>query len=194
MEYKTKGVNLNMLKYGILGLLNYGDMTGYEICKVFKNSLNYFWTAQTSQIYRELEVLEKREWIKKWNVKQNGKPDKNICSITDSGRKELMRWLSELNLSMNMRSSILMKTFFLGELPVANSLNFFRKLNKEYRKLLRNLKAADHSINFYKEIIPNKRNTLFWQMTTDYGKRYMQMYIDWSESCIRILENIEEEQ
>ena len=47
-----------MLKHGILVLLNYGDMSGYEIREVFKNSLNYFWTVQTSQIYREIGVLE----------------------------------------------------------------------------------------------------------------------------------------
>lgn len=31
-----------MLKHGILGLLNYGDMTGYEIREVFNKSLNFF--------------------------------------------------------------------------------------------------------------------------------------------------------
>ena len=48
-----------MLKHGILGLLNYGDMTGYEIKTAFEDSLNHFWHAQTSQIYRELQLLEK---------------------------------------------------------------------------------------------------------------------------------------
>lgn len=47
-----------MLKHGILGLLNYQDMTGYEINTVFRDSLCYFWNAQTSQIYRELQTLE----------------------------------------------------------------------------------------------------------------------------------------
>ena len=45
-----------MLKHGILGLLNYGDMTGYEIREAFESSLKFFWPAQTSQIYRELNV------------------------------------------------------------------------------------------------------------------------------------------
>ena len=49
-----------MLKHGILGLLNYGDMTGYEIREVFNKSLNFFWQAQSSQIYRELRTLEKK--------------------------------------------------------------------------------------------------------------------------------------
>ena len=48
-----------MLKHGILGLLNYGDMTGYEIREIFNKSLNFFWQAQSSQIYRELRTLEK---------------------------------------------------------------------------------------------------------------------------------------
>lgn len=31
-----------MLKHGILGLLNYHDMTGYEIMEVFRDSLRFF--------------------------------------------------------------------------------------------------------------------------------------------------------
>lgn len=30
-----------MLKHGILGLLNYHDMTGYEIMEVFRDSLQF---------------------------------------------------------------------------------------------------------------------------------------------------------
>ena len=65
-----------MLKHGILGLLNYGDITGYEIKEVFERSLNYFWTAQTSQIYRELQTIEKKGWAKSTRIEQAGKPDK----------------------------------------------------------------------------------------------------------------------
>ena len=90
-----------MLKHGILGLLNYGDMSGYEIREVFHDSLNYFWTAQTSQIYREIGVLEQNGWIEKQTVRQSGKPDKNICSITDEGRQELLRWLSAPEIDEN---------------------------------------------------------------------------------------------
>ncbi len=181
-----------MLKHGILGLLNYGNMSGYEIREVFKDSLNYFWMAQTSQIYRELGVLEKNRWIERRTVEQNGKPNKNICSITDEGRKELLRWLSEPGADMDMHASTLMKTFFMGELPVSCSLNFFKELNKEYGTALDNLQQADHSIRLYQEMIPDKKKALFWQMTFDFGKRYMQMYLEWTEHCIHLLENMEE--
>lgn len=182
-----------MLKHGILGLLNYGDMSGYEIRKVFKDSLNYFWTAQTSQIYRELSVLEKNSWIEKRTVEQDGKPNKNICSITGEGRKELLRWLSEpdVDVDMDKRFPTLMITFFMGELPVSNSLDFFKELNRKYRNDLASLQDADKSIIFYQDLLPDKKNALFWQMTSDFGKRYMEMYIDWTEHCIQLLDNLE---
>jgi len=84
---------MKMLKHGILGLINYREMTGYEIMQTFRDSLNFFWKAQTSQIYRELQTLEKKEWVAKTVVLQQGKPDKNVYSITQEGRCELLRWL-----------------------------------------------------------------------------------------------------
>ena len=183
-----------MLKHGILGLLNYGDMNGYEIREVFRNSLNYFWTAQSSQIYREIGALERNGWIEKRTVEQDGKPNKKICSITDEGKKELLRWLSEPDIDMDMRSSNLMKIFFMGKLPISDGLNFFKELDKECHDALDNLKKASDSIHLYQEMLPDKKDALFWQMTLDFGRRYMQMYLDWAGSCIDLLESTEEGQ
>ena len=102
-----------MLKHGILGLLNYADMSGYEILETFKHSLNHFWNAQKSQVYRELISLENLWYIRGTWIEQEGKPDKKMYSITDDGRKELLDWLSE-ELKETARIPLLMKTFFLG--------------------------------------------------------------------------------
>ncbi len=40
------------------------EMTGYEIMEIFRGSLNYFWDAKTSQIYRELQRLEHKGMCK----------------------------------------------------------------------------------------------------------------------------------
>lgn len=178
-----------MLKHGILGLLNYGDMTGYEIRETFQNSLNFFWPAQTSQIYREITVLEENGWISRRTVLQDGKPSKNICAITDSGREELRRWLKEPTGLSLMRSPILMKTFFLGELPISGSLEFFRELQEEQRHHLASLQQTDTSISQYRQQVSDEKSALFWQMTADFGKRYGQMYLQWVEACIHLLEN-----
>ena len=77
-----------MLKHGISGLLNYGSMTGYDIVHIFKDSLRYFWQAQTSQIYRELQTIKKNGWATDETVVQDGKPDKKVFTITESGKEE----------------------------------------------------------------------------------------------------------
>lgn len=47
------------LAHGILGLLHYGSMSGYDLSKAFRASVNLFWHAQTSQIYATLDKLER---------------------------------------------------------------------------------------------------------------------------------------
>ena len=60
------------------------------------------------------------------------------------------------------------------------------------RQALEALRHTDTSITSYQEMIPDKKSALFWQMTADFGKRYVQMYLEWIENCIHLLENMEE--
>jgi len=55
------------LEYAILGFLNYHPYTGYDLKKIFDNSVQHFWVADQSQIYRTLIHLtegDSRAWIR----------------------------------------------------------------------------------------------------------------------------------
>lgn len=179
-----------MLKHGILGLLNYQDMTGYEIMEVFRDSLQFFWNAQTSQIYRELQGLEKKGWVTKTVVPQQGKPDKNVYAVNESGREELLRWLADDRLDISTKVPVLMRVFFMGERGREENLAYFKRLKKECEEFQRSLGAVPHYIEEYSSFVEDKEKTLYWQMTVDYGYRSMQTYIDWAQSCIERLEHI----
>lgn len=43
------------LAFGILGFLNLGPMSGYNLVKAFESLLQFFWHAQNSHIYLELK-------------------------------------------------------------------------------------------------------------------------------------------
>ena len=62
-----KGSENFMLKHGILGLLNYGSMTGYDIMLTFRNSLNYLRNPLMMKIFfrGELGIEENIEYFKK---------------------------------------------------------------------------------------------------------------------------------
>lgn len=176
-----------MLKHGILGLLNYHEMTGYEIMEVFRDSLNYFWDAKTSQIYRELHGLEQKEWVSKTVILQNGKPDKNMYSITESGRTELLRWLADDDLGLRVKAPVLMKVFFLGERSTDENIRYFERVKEHCELFLKSLEAVPQHIDAYKNMIGQEDKALYWQMTVEYGRRSMQMQMEWAQDCIRRL-------
>ncbi len=181
-----------MLKHGILGLLNYGPMTGYEIMLVFRDSLHFFWSAQTSQIYRELQGLEAKGWVEKTKVRQQGRPDKNIYGLTTEGREELLRWLSEGEPALNPRSQILMKVFFLGERGREENIRYFEGLKEYCGLFLESLDAAQENIVRYRAQISEPEKTVYWEMTVDLGRRNMRMYMEWAQRCVERLKEEEE--
>ena len=176
-----------MLKHGILGLINNGDKTGYEIMTVFRDSLKHFWTAQTSQIYRELQTMEKAGWIRQQSVSQAGKPDKKVFSITPAGHKELLRWLRDDNLPAGVRNPFLMKTFFMGELPVEDNIAFFRAF-QEASVFPDEGKQASAKADLYQQAVKQPEKAIYWKLTIEFGRMYEKMQREWCEYCIRELE------
>ena len=179
-----------MLKHGILGLLNYGSMTGYEINKAFKDSLSYFWNAQTSQIYRELQTIKSNGWATDEVVEQIGKPDKKIFTITESGRAELNRWLVEDNTEFVTRIPILMKTFFRGERSLEENIAYFSQLEDMGIDFLTQFQNEPPKAEDYSKRLKDPMNAVFWEMTVEFGKMYIQMYFSWVNQCKMRLEGI----
>ena len=176
-----------MLKHGILGLINNGDKTGYEIMIVFRDSLNHFWTAQTSQIYRELQTMEKAGWISQTHVAQSEKPDKNVFSITQAGREELLRWLRDDNLPAGFKNPFLMKTFFMGELPAEENIAFFKAF-RDASVFLDDGKQVSKNADMYRKAAEHPEKAVYWKLTIEFGRMYEKMQREWCEYCIRVLE------
>ena len=179
-----------MLKHGILGLINNSDKTGYEIMIVFRDSLKHFWTAQTSQIYRELQTMEKAGWITQHSVAQTGKPDRNVFSITPAGHEELLRWLRDNNLPSGIRNPFLMKTFFMGELPVEENIAFFKAF-QEASVFPDDGKQASAKAILYQQAVKNPEKAIYWKLTIEFGRMYEKMQREWCEYCIRELEEFQ---
>ena len=180
-----------MLKHGILGLINNGDKTGYEIMTVFRDSLNHFWTAQTSQIYRELQAMEKAGWISRTHVPQTGKPDKNVFSITEAGREELLRWLRDDGLPTGFKNPFLMKIFFMGELPVEESIAFFETFRNDTVFPDEGMRASAN-VDLYRQVIDHPEKALYWKLTIEFGRRYERMQREWCEWCIQELKGLQQ--
>ena len=155
----------------------------------FRDSLSHFWVAQTSQIYRELGVLEEKGWIKSTHIKQEGRPDKNMLSITDTGREELHKWLNE-DVNKSIRSALLMKTFFRGECSIEDNIEYFNNIVENINVFPNGKAAAPDAVQKYMELIDDPMKALYWKFTLDYGMMYEEMLREWCKSCIKTLEEI----
>jgi len=179
------------LPFGILGLLRYNDNTGYDLAKLYKESLYTFWHAQHSQIHRELNSMEKKGWVSSQIVIQNGKPNKRIYTITDSGQDAFNEWMKEpANLYKNYSSPLLLSVFFGAASPEET----LRKLKDERDARIANLplhiEKHQALLDNYKVTLKNGESEyMYWQMILDYGIAQAKMVIDWAQACIDKLES-----
>lgn len=177
------------LKHGILGLLNYGPTTGYDLDKTFKGSLNFFWQAQTSQIYRELNAMEKQGWITSETVIQTDKPNKKIFTLTENGKEELHRWLAHNSIEedIRVRDPFLVKLFFLGEIDTAANIETMKQFKQCCEYALEKIKET--LICCETEAEQNKK-AFYWGTTASFGQYYYEMCIRWAEDTMIRLEEL----
>lgn len=178
------------LKHGLLGLLNYSAMTGYELGKAFQDSLSFFWQAQPSQIYRELNKLEEQGHLSSIIEYQTDKPNKRIYSITESGKAELVEWLAQSNPNelMATRSEVLMRLFFSAAKKPEDALTDLKKVEAVYKSYAAQLMQLNQVIDSYKAIVQSDMDALYWDLTADFGYAYANMCSEWAERCVKRLE------
>jgi DNA-binding PadR family transcriptional regulator len=174
------------LKHGILGLLTYSPMSGYDLMKAFNESLKFFWSAQTSQIYRELETLASSGWIETQGESQRGHLVKTVFAITGEGRAELLRWLREgPDDRSGGRSPFLLRLFFSS----IGGTGSIREL-VEARKAQAEAQAAELR-DVIDRIIPerlgrarNKLAAFCWTQAAEYGLSQFEAEARWAEACL----------
>jgi DNA-binding PadR family transcriptional regulator len=180
------------LKHGLLGLLNYSEMTGYELDKAFRASLGFFWQGRMSQIYRELTAMEGSGWLTSERVIQDEKPNKKIYRITDSGKSELRNWLAapetDIADAMRIRSAFLMRIFFAGETGGEQALKPLATFRDQCSLALANLNAASGNIVAYSAIINSAERARYWKIAKAFGESYYRAAIAWANQALADLE------
>ncbi len=186
------------LQNGILGLLTYKDLSGYELKTLFDKSINYIWEASLSQIYRELKKLEGYGHITSRVVHQEDKPDKKVYSLTHDGQSSFYDWLKDTpEKAISPKRDEFMLRLFFGAALSNNDLmlqfqNFSQSLTK-YEKIFgeNNVDKIKSTLHEEKDQ-NNKTEDLLWQFTIRRLEMTMQMLKKWSDECIQELSKLDE--
>jgi PadR family transcriptional regulator AphA len=170
------------LKHAILGFLSFSPLTGYELKKAFDRSVQHFWPANQSQIYRTLSELSEAGWVDVEVIAREERLDMKRYHITSSGRQELHGWLSTPLPPHDYREPFLIQVYFAGKL---NDEEVERLLAHELRALEETLAAMNAMLSMHRAQLEkhlDPRAYFLSVATLEFGIRSNQAALDWLRS------------
>ena len=84
---------LTATEAAILGLLELGELSGYDLSRNVETGIGMFWSPAQSGIYAVLPRLVEKGYATARTVTQERRPDKQVYRITDRGHEALRRWI-----------------------------------------------------------------------------------------------------
>jgi len=167
---ETNSNRLTTTEYGVLGLLAFGESSGYDLARAATRSIDYMWAPSRSQIYKVLPRLVAAGYAESREVEQRGRPDKAIYRITPGGLTALRVWVETVEEASP--GVFTMKLFFAWTAsPEAahEQLALYRSQVErhlaEFEEMERNLSSRDdpvHSRVALRHGILRARATLEW--------------------------------
>lgn len=100
------------LKFALLGLIALKPRSGYDIKRVVDTSIYFIWNVTGPQIYTTLRTMRDEQLISTKHIPQQGKPDKQIHTITKTGLAQLKSIANESVQTTVVRDEILLRLFF----------------------------------------------------------------------------------
>jgi DNA-binding PadR family transcriptional regulator len=176
------------LNFAILGFLNYQPFSGYDLKKIFDDSIRHFWYADQSQIYRTLNQLKEDNYVTQEIVEQQDRPDRKVYHITKEGKLALKEWLVSTPKVDAPHSGPLIQVFFAGQFENQVILRMFQFMDKVMDDLLKDYAEVPEVIESYRSLVKSDRELYFWKSTLDLGIRIAKAQQEWARHLIDDLE------
>ncbi len=168
----------------ILGILQYRDMTSYDVKKAIEKSTAFFYNASMGSIHPALKKLETAGSVTATSIVENGRA-KKIYSITDKGREVFTRWLGEGLPLEKFKDETLVRLFFFGNIAPdeqAQHITEHIATLDDQIGMLEALKAQLHEVEIPEDM---KSHALFQIATLDFGLNYFKFSRDWYQKFLK---------
>ncbi|WP_435175168.1 PadR family transcriptional regulator [Actinacidiphila sp. bgisy145] len=126
------------LRHALLGLLDSGPRTGYELARLFDASAHRVWHATHPQVYTELRKME-ADGLVTAEEQPRGGPEaravKRAYGLTGAGRDELAAWVGAPEEPPALRDSGLLRTTYLEYTDPEGARRHFRLHRDHYARM-----------------------------------------------------------
>jgi DNA-binding PadR family transcriptional regulator len=130
---RTNSVLINQV---ILGLLNAGSLTGYDLKKRFSSSLLLPWSGNSNQIYRALSELHDQGLVTVEEQQQSNKPPRKLYTLTDQGQQRLRDWLQSTPDVPQFQNPLLIQLLWADQIERSASREVLEKYRAELNEHL----------------------------------------------------------
>ncbi len=173
------------LSHALLATLSNGSYSGYDLSKQFAGSVGFFWYATQQQIYRELTKLEEQGYLSAEIIRQAGRPDKRLLSITPTGMAYLREWIVQPGAVSPVKDDLLVK-IFAGQLVdkqvILQELTHHRSLHQA--NLATYLEIEQ---NFFADLATCDRSGRLRYLTLTNGIEFERGWLRWCDNAIATL-------
>lgn len=179
------------LQHLILGVLKYGPLSGYDLNKAFRASVEHFWNTEQSQIYRALYKMHEAGWVEIEQIIQENLPSKKVYHLTDAGREELHRWLTVPQGLPSAHEGWLGQLFFGSELNKDQIKRLLEYRIDELHRLIQHFENdIPASAEAYAEAYKASSDLPYWLLTLDYGLQRLHFDLEWAQETLASLDHL----
>ena len=177
----------NTSRYALLGMLSIRPMSGYDIKQAIGESIAHFWDESYGRIYPTLQQLATEGLAARKTERHNGRPDRQIYSLTLQGRQELARWLALPVREQKPRSELLLKLFFGRHLPAPQHVRHLEQCRREQLQLLAACRALEKQVKAEAAGHPDQH---YWLITIRFGQHRSRAIVEWCDETLRWLRHV----
>jgi PadR family transcriptional regulator AphA len=176
-------MQLSKTAYVILGMLQLGQRTGYEIKSLVDVSTRFFWAASYGQIYPELARLEQLGLVKSEPDSTNGRR-RRAYRLTPAGEEALRQWLtSKEPLHIELRHEGALKLFFSDSLSPDEQHAQLQRIREMHERVADQLTQIEPAA---REAASESGRRLPY-LTLEFGIAYQEFIADWCTRAEREL-------
>jgi DNA-binding PadR family transcriptional regulator len=170
---------LNATQGSLLGFLQDGPRTGWDLLQEASAGLARFWNVTASHLYRELKVLEERGLIA---AGERGPRDRRPYGITPAGAAAFAEWIAQEPGPEQIRIPLLVSLWFAKHLDYATLAGFIASHRAahaarlaEYREVARLSDGRDQHVDAVVQFgISYEEAFLAWLASLPFGSEPAQ--------------------
>ena len=177
----------------LLGFLE-TPSSGYDLKKIFDETVRYFWNAELSQIYPTLHRLRSEGLVVSSKERSEKGPDREVYSRTLAGTEKLRQWLAAAPVVHTERFAYLAQLFFLGQAEDLDlTLSFLQQLRTRFAGRLEVLRSIDKEERAKQPGYPESLTSRDFHayLTLHCGLKRLEASVAWCNESLRLLEKRE---